>query len=201
LTDTPVPSSRLIVARHGRTAWNEAGRYQGHADIPIDALGAQQALALVAALAPVEPACIVVSDLMRTRQTAAPLAAATGIELRIDPRLREIDVGAWEGLTREQAAVRFPDEFRRWDAGEDLPRGGGETRAAAAARGADALADHLGAAPADAVVVVVSHGMVLSLAVDELAARGLIDAGPTPHLGNGAWLDLQVAVPSRAPRD
>jgi broad specificity phosphatase PhoE len=141
---------RLIVVRHGRTAWNATGRYQGHADRPLDATGRAQAAGLVPVLAPLRPVRIVTSDLRRARDTAAPLARASGLALHPDPGLREVDVGAWEGLTRAEAAERHPDEMAAWERGDDVARGGGETRRAAGVRAADALVAHLAAVPAGA---------------------------------------------------
>jgi len=189
-------TSRLVLVRHGRTAWNEQGLYQGHADIPLDPVGEQQAAELVPSLAPLGPDLIATSDLSRARQTGAPLAAAVGLTPVVDPRLREVDVGRWEGLTREQAATAYPEEFRRWMGGEDVARGGGETRRDAAARAVDGILDHLRAAGPGALVVIVSHGMVLSATVEALAALGVINhSGPVPRFANAAWMDLIATLP------
>jgi broad specificity phosphatase PhoE len=186
---------RLFVVRHGRTAWNAEGRYQGHADPPLDALGEVQAEATARILAGHRPGLLVVSDLRRAVATAAPLARASGLDPVVDPRLREVDLGAWEGLTRAEAAQRFPDEMASWEAGADIARGGGETRTGAGRRAAGAILEHLAALPPGSVAVVVSHGLVLRSAVRELAATGYtVLAGDPPHLDNGAWLDLTVGA-------
>jgi broad specificity phosphatase PhoE len=189
---------RLIVVRHGRTAWNATGRYQGHADRPLDATGRAQAAGLVPVLAPLRPVRIVTSDLRRARDTAAPLARASGLALHPDPGLREVDVGAWEGLTRAEAAERHPDEMAAWERGDDVARGGGETRRAAGVRAADALVAHLAAVPAGGVMIAVAHGLVLRAAVDELAGRGVVVVdGPAPHLGNAEWVEVRVRGATR----
>ena len=183
------------MARHGRTAWNAAGRYQGHADIPLDSTGEGQADELARALAPLEPVLVVSSDLQRARCTAAALAARAGIELRVDPRLREVDVGAWEGLTPEEAETRFPTEYAAWRAGEDVPRGGGETRRQAGTRAAAALLEHARAVGPGDRLVAVSHGMVLRAAVRSLRAGGWTDlAEDPPHLGNVGWMEMSVLL-------
>jgi broad specificity phosphatase PhoE len=193
----PGPSSRLIVARHGRTSWNELGLFQGYADIPLDAEGERQAVGLASALAPLNPDRIVVSDLSRARQTAAPLAGATGVPLEIDARLREVDVGRWEGLTRDEVRSRYREEYRAWMAGADLTRGGCETRSEGGRRAADAIVEHLRATGPGRLLVVVAHGLVLRVAIDDLSARGVVDIhGPTPSFDNAAWLELEV---TRAP--
>ncbi len=185
------------MARHGRTSWNARGLFQGHADIPLDAEGEAQAAALAATLAPLRPDRIVVSDLARARQTAAPLAVATGLDLEIDHRMREVDVGTWEGITAADAAARFPDDYRAWTAGHDTRRGGGETRSDGGRRAADAIVEHLLAAGDGTLVIVISHGLVLRAALDELSSRGLVDIdGPSAPFANAAWLDLRAEVPT-----
>jgi broad specificity phosphatase PhoE len=195
----PGGSCRLIVARHGRTSWNELGLFQGHADIPLDAEGERQAIGLAAALAPLKPDRIAVSDLSRARQTAAPLAAATGLRPDVDARLREVDVGTWEGLTRDQVIARNPEEYRAWAAGADLTRGGIETRSEGGRRAADAIVEHLHATGPGRLLVVVSHGLVLRVALDDLSARGVVEIdGRTPSFDNAAWLELKVAPAAAA---
>jgi len=189
----PGGSCRLIVARHGRTSWNDLGLFQGHADIPLDAEGERQAEQLAQALASFGPDRIAVSDLTRARQTAAPLVAATGVQPDVDARLREVDVGDWEGLTHQQVTALYADEYRAWAAGADLTRDGRETRAEGGRRAADAIVEHLQATGPGRLLVVVSHGLVLRVAMDELSARGVVETeGPTPPLGNTAWLDFEA---------
>lgn len=183
------------MVRHGRTAWNRGGRFQGRADIPLDEEGMAQAADLAAALAPLRPARLVVSDLRRARQTAGPLARRSGLTPVVDPRLAEVDVGRWEGLRAEEAAERFPDEYRAWVADPAVARGGGETLADAGRRAADAIGDALAATAAGTAVVVVSHGLVLRAALDQLASRRVVELdGPAPHLRNAEWLDLQAVA-------
>ncbi|MGI8667021.1 MAG: histidine phosphatase family protein, partial [Jatrophihabitans sp.] len=125
---------RIVILRHGRTAWNAARRYQGQEDPPLDELGQVQAIEAAALVAAMRPDLVLTSDLSRARQTAQKLASLTGLELREDSRLRERHLGHWQGLTRDEVARRFPDEFADWLAGRDVTRRGGETRAQVAAR-------------------------------------------------------------------
>lgn len=188
---------RLVVVRHGRTAWNAEGRFQGQADVPLDDVGQAQAAALVAELAALQPERVATSDLSRTRQTAAPLAAATGIEPLVDPRLREVDVGAWEGLTADEVRARFPEQFEVWRSGQDLARGGGETAAAGGRRAVAAILEHLSATRPGRVLVVVSHGLVLRAALEELRRMAVVDVpSPVAPFANAAWLDLAAEVPA-----
>ena len=80
---------RLVIWRHGRTTWNAEHRFQGQSDVPLDAVGVEQARRAAVELAALKPSVIVSSDLQRARDTAAALAAVTGLEVNLDRRLRE----------------------------------------------------------------------------------------------------------------
>ncbi len=149
---------RLVLLRHGRTADNASGRIQGQLDTPLDDVGRAQAVAVAPFLAALGPALLLSSDLSRARNTAEPLAAATGLGLRLDARLRELDLGGWQGLTGEQARERFPQEHADWVAGRDVPRGGGESYAQAGARAVACLLEALDDVPASGSLVAVTHG-------------------------------------------
>jgi probable phosphoglycerate mutase len=95
----------LLLARHGETDWNREFRIQGSSDIGLNDLGRAQAQALTQELEHVELDAIYSSDLSRAQATAAAVAASHGLEVRLDPRLRERGFGSWEGLTREDVAA------------------------------------------------------------------------------------------------
>ncbi len=120
---------RLTVVRHGTTAWNEAGRYQGWGDPPLSERGRGEAERLRARLAGERFDRVVASDLRRARETAE--IALPGAGLETDPRLRELHFGAWEGLTWEECTARDGDLLTRWteDPLSCAPPEGEETRA------------------------------------------------------------------------
>lgn len=149
---------RLVILRHGRTAWNEGGRFQGQYDEPLDETGRAQALAVAPAMAKLQPAVLVASDLSRAADTARPVAELTGLPLALDPALREIDLGRWSGLDGEQAKARFPDEWAAWEQGEDVRRGSGETYVEVADRAVGLLNPLVAEQDAGAVVVAITHG-------------------------------------------
>lgn len=148
----------LVIVRHGRTTHNADGRFQGHLDTPLDDLGRAQAAAIVTDLMGYVPAAIVASDLMRAADTAAVLAAHTDLAVRLDPRLREVDMGAWTGLTGTAAAAAFPDEYADWSAGVDTARGGGETFRAVADRAAAAVSAYLAELESGGTLIAFTHG-------------------------------------------
>jgi len=187
----------LYCVRHGETDWNRQRRWQGHTDQPLNAEGRSHAEAAAEALAGVPFASVVSSDLRRSLDTAAPLAARLGLAVQSEPGLREVDVGSWAGLTREQAFAADPDAARRHAAGETGWTDGETyeqmmTRAATAAR---AIAD---AHEADDRVAVFTHGGVIRglaahvLGVDSAAAR--------LHLRAVAHVSLTVVRVPRARR-
>jgi broad specificity phosphatase PhoE len=104
----------IILARHGETDWNREGRFQGHADPPLNQTGRAQAVDLSVALMAEELAAVYSSPLRRALETAEVVAASHGLEpVRVDG-LREVDVGSWSGLTRAEVEERFPEQFTRW---------------------------------------------------------------------------------------
>ncbi len=98
----------LVVVRHGRTAWNLDGRFQGHTDVPLDETGRAQARALGTMLAGESFDRAVSSDLARARETAALILAGRGLSIEDDARWREMRFGTWEGLTWSEIVERYP---------------------------------------------------------------------------------------------
>jgi len=107
----------ILLARHGQSDWNAARRWQGHADRRLTEKGRAQSQALAERLAHIELDAVYSSDLRRAADTARVVAEAQGLELVQLSELREVDVGSWSGLTREEAEERFPDGFARWREG------------------------------------------------------------------------------------
>ena len=149
---------RVVLLRHGRTEWNATGRFQGQLDSPLDGIGRAQALAAAIAVAPMSPDALVSSDLTRALDTAIAIGAEAGLDVVSDPRLREIDLGEWQGLTRAEARARFPAEYAGWQAGEDSRRGAGETYAEVGARAAECVFEWLDRLGPGSLLVAVTHG-------------------------------------------
>ncbi|HLY25093.1 MAG TPA: histidine phosphatase family protein [Aggregatilineales bacterium] len=103
-------ATRITLIRHGRTAWNANGRWQGHACVPLDDEGQRQAALLAQHLVKTgeQVTALYCSDLARARQTAQIIGQRLGVAIQADLRLREIDMGEWQGLTRA--------EIMAWDA-------------------------------------------------------------------------------------
>jgi len=155
LYPSQVPSTRILLARHGETDWNRIGRWQGHADPPLNELGRRQASELAEQLAGDRVAAVYSSDLERASQTARVVGDRLGLPIVEDARLREIDVGSWSGLTRAEVEARFPEGFARWRAGEIGHDG--ETREELTERVVAAI-ERIAEAHAGETVLVVTHG-------------------------------------------
>src|SRR6187551_2407785 len=98
--------SRILLVRHGQSTWNADGRWQGQADPPLSELGIAQAEAAARVLDGV--GTIWSSDLERAHHTASILAAALGLAVVPDARLREREAGEWTGLTRAEIDEQYP---------------------------------------------------------------------------------------------
>ena len=153
---------RVVLWRHGQTAWNLESRFQGRIDIPLDAKGVAQSEETATRLAALRPAAILSSPLQRAARTAAALADVTGLTIAMDPDLIERGGGVWEGLTNSEIKARYPDEYSRWEAPD------GETSAEVAKRVGTALERAIGRMPDDGPLVVVSHGAALRLGLANL---------------------------------
>jgi glucosyl-3-phosphoglycerate phosphatase len=146
----------LLLVRHGETDWNRDGRWQGGSDTRLNDLGREQARELAEQL---DGSIDVVysSDLARARETAEIVAAKLGLEVRVDPRLRERGFGSWEGLTTDEIEEQFADSHKRWIAGEGAGADDAETFEDFSARVNEFLADVLRLHPGEEVLVI-SHG-------------------------------------------
>ena len=172
--------TRIVWLRHGRTAWNQEGRFQGQIDIPLDDIGQAQAERAASYLIHLEPSVIVSSDLERAVQTARPLADLAGISVSTDARLRETHAGSWQGLTHGEIREQFGPSLDQWTAGVDVRPGGGETRREVGQRVSESVAEYVDTHEGKTIVVVTHGG----------SARGGI--GMLLGLPDHLWLSLGV---------
>lgn len=165
--------TRMCMVRHGETAWNAEGRVQGQLDIPLNATGIAQARAVAAALAGESFSAIYASDLTRVRQTADPAAERLGIEVRLEPALRERHYGIFERLTYVEVRERYPAEYARFRGKDpDFDFVTGEGLKAFAAR-ALACVGALLERHAGENVLVFTHGGVLEMVYRHATGLGL----------------------------
>jgi broad specificity phosphatase PhoE len=185
-------SRRLILLRHGRTAWNESGRAQGHADIELDETGHVQAESAARHLAGLGVFALWSSDLVRARQTAGYVAGACGLVPVYDDRLREFDVGERQGLTLDEFAERYPAEYSAWVRGEGLlPVKGGEVTEDVGRRIVPALRECLAALGHGETGLVVTHGAAMKVAVVGLLGWPQDLTVSLKGVDNCAWVSVE----------
>jgi probable phosphoglycerate mutase len=173
----------LLLIRHGESEWNARGLWQGHADPPLSPDGWSQAEALVNALAGEAIDRIEASDLRRARQTAEPLAAARGLAIRTDPLYRELDLGEWSGLTREQILARGDDVFELFvSRSPDAAAPGGESRRQLWDRARSAVASLCERCPGERVAVVTHGGFVYACFPEVDATNASVHRAPADLL-------------------
>lgn len=183
--------TKLVLVRHGQTDFNASGRFQGHEDVPLNRVGRSQAADVARRLTRMRAARVVSSDLARTRATAQAVATASGIEVATDARLREIDVGSWQGRTSVEVAAENPWFTEALDAGRDFRRSEtGETAHEAGERVAGVLAE-LARAHAEETTVVVGHGLSLRVGLALFLGLGPDAAQALGALWNCSWTILE----------
>lgn len=148
---------KIVMWRHGQTAWNLERRFQGTSDIPLDEVGLSQAGRAARLLAALRPTIIIASPLARAAATAEMLAEITGLTVTYDPDLTERSGGSWEGLTNAEIRAKYPTEHAIWQPP------GGETSEQVAKRVTAAIERALTKLPGEGVLVVASHGAALRL--------------------------------------
>jgi phosphoserine phosphatase len=187
------PERRLILVRHGATAWNAEGRYTTRSDIPLSPAGVEQARATAAALAGEGIDRAFCSPLARARETGRIVVEAQlrgRPEMVVDERLTEIDAGPFEGLTPAEidaGPLREAHALWRADTGVVTPPGA-EPLEAARDRAAAFLADVSALA---GTTLAATHGSLTRV----LVASVVLAADPALHrrmwLGNGHWVVVE----------
>jgi broad specificity phosphatase PhoE len=163
-------STRILLIRHGETAWNADGRWQGHAPVPLNDAGLEQSRLLGHYLAERGPRldALYSSDLKRAMQTAQAIAAPLQMDARPEPGLRELDLGEWQGLTREEAEAWDGERYARFAADRMVvPLPNGESWEDVKAR-ARAAFDTLAARHTGQTIALVSHGGAIGRLIESL---------------------------------
>lgn len=175
----------LLLVRHGETNWNRDHKWQGHTGPPLNEVGRQQARDLARQVSDID--VIYSGDTIRAKETADIIATQLGLAVETDARLREVNFGDWESLTRQQINERFGGAFARWLALEQAEPDGGESDAAMAERVLAALADIVCRHPNERVLVVTSGGPIRAAlahleGVEQRTARRDLETVPNCHL-------------------
>lgn len=165
----------FLLVRHGESEWNKSSRYTGQQDVPLSALGKQQARQLALRLADEPLAAVYASPLRRARETAEIIARQRGWPVRIEQGLAEIHHGLWEGLTTRQVMQEYPSIVERWRSEPHtvvMPQG--ESLEDVERRVLGALERIMSAVPKGKVVIC-SHDAALRVLVVKCLGMGLED--------------------------
>nr|NLD40486.1 histidine phosphatase family protein [Actinomycetales bacterium] len=188
--------------RHGQTEYNRAGRVQGTIDIELNATGREQARlcaeALPRFLAGRRVGALVSSDLSRAHATASELAERLGIEVALDPRIRERAFGGFEGLSRLELETYRAEEYALWRAGRPPAEMDVEPKLDVAERMTAAVTRHAASLAEEETLVVVGHGSALTILMTSLVGDDPERGWPLRGLDNCHWSELGHQV-ERAP--
>ena len=182
--------TKLLVWRHGNTDWNATQRVQGQSDVALNDLGRRQAAEAAPLLAALRPDRIWSSDLTRARDTAAALAAVTGLPVSTDARLRERHFGDWQGLYLTEIAERHPEAYARWRAGDPDPGCGVESLDALGKRIGSALQEIAQAGDGETIVIA-THGGAARQACGYLLGWDASVLGTIGPMHNCHWAELR----------
>ena len=184
-----------ILLRHGVTDWNDGGRFQGHADIPLNDAGRHQATAAGELLQGAGVTRVVSSDLSRASETARLVTTGWGLDVVPDARLREVNVGSWAGMSLDDIGREEPDFWPALREGRDFRRSPtGESATESGQRVALAILDHAESADDEEVLLVVGHGLSLRVAALLLMGLDYSHARLFGGLGNCHWMVLRPGV-------
>ncbi|WP_329390952.1 histidine phosphatase family protein [Streptomyces sp. NBC_01351] len=186
-TDTGKSGRKIVLWRHGQTSWNLERRFQGSTDIELTEMGVAQARRAARLLASLKPDAIVASDLRRASDTAAELAAITGLPVVHDEALRETYAGEWQGLTHDEILAKYGEQYAAWKRGESVRRGGGELETEVADRAAPVVLEHADRLPQDGTLVVVSHGGTIRTTIGRLLGLDAYQWEGLGGLSNCCW--------------
>lgn len=185
-----------MLLRHGQTEWNAGSRMQGQLDTALTDLGRAQAVAAAEVLAKRQPLRIVSSDLRRAYDTAVTLGERTGLEVAVDPRLRETHLGDWQGLTHVDVDAAAPGARLAWRENARWAPHGGESRVDVAGRSLPVVTELIAGQPEwgsdepDRPVVLVAHGGLIA-ALSAALLRLPVDNWPIlGGMGNASWVQL-----------
>jgi glucosyl-3-phosphoglycerate phosphatase len=183
----------LVLLRHGQTDYNATGRMQGHLDSYLTPEGVAQAERVAPEIARLKPHRIISSDLRRAADTADVVAAACGVPVEVDARLRETHLGDWQGRTVADIETSWPGAIATWRSDPAWAPPGGESRIEVVRRCTpvveeldDALAEESEASTA----VLVAHGGMIAGVVCGLLGMAIESWPAIGGLGNCRWASL-----------
>lgn len=180
---------RLVLWRHGETDYNAGHRMQGHLDSRLTAVGMAQARRAAPLIAAFGPELLLTSDLRRAADTAAVLAERTGLIAQVDKRLRETNLGRWQGLTHAEVDATWPGARGTWRVSPRWAPPDGESRVEVALRAAAVIAELETGEVGVAVLCV--HGGVIAGLTANLLRLPVDNWSSFGGIGNCRWTVLE----------
>jgi broad specificity phosphatase PhoE len=182
---------RLILVRHGETGGNPSARLQGRTDLPLSEIGRAQARAAGQALRADALDMLVASDMKRASETADIIAGCRAAPVPVvrDPRLREVDLGLWEGMTPDEVRRAFPGELERWVVDPQVTPAEGEPSAPVRGRVSGFVTELLSSRPD--TVLIVAHLLVFEVLICTLMGISPVARFPF-HLYTGSLSELRL---------
>ena len=189
---SPTMSRRLILIRHGQTTYNASGRMQGHLDTELSDVGYEQARAAARLLRDQGVVKIVASDLQRARETARVVAESLGLDFSTDPRLRETNLGQWQGKSSAEVDAEFPGARAIWRHDPTWAPPEGESRVDVARRARPVIDELMQEFSGwdDGAVLIVAHGGAISALTCHLLGLDHGQYGILSGLKNTHWSQL-----------
>ncbi|MCY7344156.1 MAG: histidine phosphatase family protein [Pseudonocardia sp.] len=183
---------RLVLLRHGQTDYNVAGRMQGHIDSVLTASGREQAVTVAPEIVRFGAERVISSDLRRAVDTADVVGNATGLPVKLDPRLRETHLGDWQGRTVPQIELEWPGAIATWRSDPAWAPPGGESRIDVVLRSRPVVEelDEEFATGREATAVLVAHGGLIAGLVSGLLDLPTSTWPSVGGVGNCRWAVL-----------
>ena len=187
----------LYLLRHGETEFSQQDRFCGRIDAPLTVDGREMAALFAATYGQLDWNAIVTSTRARAIDSAAPLAALTGIEACADGRFDEMHYGAWQGLSKDEAAARDGEYFARWQRDPSIGPPLGESPREVAVRASAAIGE-LRARHREGNLLIVSHKALLRILLCSLFDTELrhYRCGPGWPAGAVTQIDLGADGPT-----
>jgi broad specificity phosphatase PhoE len=187
---------KLVFVRHGETTWNAEDRMQGQLDAELSELGLQQARQAANALAGLKIDAIYSSDLQRAYVTAETIAQRHDLPVRKEPLLREVYLGAWQGLSLSEVQEQYPTEYAAYRADSIGNRPPSAERIESVIERAGRFLDKVTSEHNAGTIVVVAHGGIIRGALCYA-----LDSGPQlfrrVKLGNAGFTSIEFPLNGR----
>jgi broad specificity phosphatase PhoE len=157
--------TRLFLVRHGRTGWNKEQIFRGTKDVPLDAVGKEEALMVGERLKGEGLRAVYSSPLSRAKETAEAIARFHSLEVQVLSGLNDLHFGEWEGQSLREVEKQYPDLYQQWlKAPEQVVFPEGERLAVVRSRAMTVVKEIIERHPQETVALV-SHRVVLKVVI------------------------------------